>query len=292
MTHTSPPPALPPELTEPVQRRPAPSTPVERPPINNFTPREVYTYLTRDRDNYIFRNVPHVKGKHYPALAFWEGTHFTAPPREESIERYTAIIREAAQKILDSPDDDYFTTTSRKNARTILTSQLRANSCHKMAAESSPQAPDPIERTAYIAEKNNISYTNFADLSNLHTKIPVDLYALVLPYLTDPLDTLTPHLHADSPENIRALTENLPEFFYTFANVNTLLQSSWELLNANAAPYATHRIIVLPEEESIVRRTKFIRSFLDSNGFNATVSKEHTQQERYTPHSLILTYNA
>ena len=312
MTNTSLPPALPfdpPPPPKPVVRE-APRRSV--PDTTNFTPLEVCKYLTNPsrKDHHIFR-ADHLKSptrSHLPLLAYWTGTHFKTLTREESLDYFVALMKDLSQKALDGaiPDFPELSSSGKKKASQLIKYKSPQRTPFRTYADTAislaKPAPTPIERTAYMPQvpttpeqdQEQGPFTRYVDLSDLNPDLI--LYSTILPYLTDPLDTLPPkHIHTTRMA-VQQLHDHLPPLFITSVPESLMIRPDRELPNVMAAPFATYRIITAPLSETCRRYatdpSPFVQSFLASKGFNATVSKEHTQQERYTPHSLILTYNA
>ena len=307
MTNTSLPPALPfdpPPPPKPASRE-APRRSV--PDTTNFTPLEVCKYLTDPsrKDRHIFRSDSSTNTRSsHRLLAYWTGTHFRTLPRDKSTEFFADIMRDLSKRALVGEVEGMgeLSDSGKRKAKLLANtteSTLRAFKSYADTAISlAKPAPTPIERTAYMpqadTDPDQDPFTRYVDLSDLPTDLI--LYSTILPYLTDPLDTLTPkHIHT-TREAALQLQDNLPAFFITPVPESLVIRSERELPNIIAAPFATYRIITAPLSETCRRYatdpSPFVQAFLDSKGFNATVSKKHTQQERYTPHSLILTYNA
>lgn len=309
MTNTSLPPALPfdpPPPPKPASRE-APRRSV--PDTNNFTPLEVCKYLTDPsrKDRHIFRSDSSTNTRSsHRLLAYWTGTHFNVLSREESLDYFVAMIKDLAQNAIDGNLTGFGELSSsglRKAkylAKTKDISRKPFRTYVDTALSLAKPALTPIERTAYMPQAVSTSdqdqdpFTRYVDLSDLSPDLI--LYSTILPYLTDPLDTLPPkHIHT-TREAALQLQDNLPAFFITPVPESVIIRSDRELPNIIAAPFATYRIITAPLSETCRRYatdpSPFVQSFLASKGFNATVSKKHIQQERYTPHSLILTYNA
>lgn len=308
MTHTSLPPALPfdpPPPPKPARREP-PRRPV--PDTTNFTPLEVYKYLTDPsrKDHLIFRadNLKSSKRSKLTLLSYWTGTHFKTLTREESLDYFVTIMKDLSQKALDGEvlDLPELSSSGRSKAKQLINSKSPQRNPFRTYADTAislaKPAPTPIERTAYmpqaVSTNNQDPFTRYVDLSYLPSDLI--LYSTILPYLTDPLDTLPPkHIHTTRMA-VQQLHDHLPPLFITSVPESLMIRPDRELPNVMAAPFATYRIITAPLSETCRRYatdpSPFVQSFLASKGFNATVSKEHTQQERYTPHSLILTYNA
>ena len=214
------------------------------------------------------------------------------------------MIKDLAKDALDGnlPGFGELTSSGEKKAKHLVKTEAAQRTPFRTymdtAISLAKPALTPIERTAYMPQADpnpdQDPFTRYVDLSDLPTDLI--LYSTILPYLTDPLDTLTPkHIHT-TREAALQLQDNLPAFFITPVPESLMIRSDRELSNIIAAPFATYRIITAPLSETCRRYatdpSPFVQSFLASKGFNATVSKKHIQQERYTPHSLILTYNA
>lgn len=307
MTNTSLPPALPfdpPPPPKPASRE-APRRSV--PDTNNFTPLEVCKYLTDPsrKDRHIFRtDSPTNARSSYRLLAYWTGTHFKTLSRDKSTEFFADIMRDLSKRALagELTDMGELSGSGKRKAKllanTTETTLRPFKSYSDTAISLARPAPTPIERTAYMPQADpnpdQDPFTRYVDLSDLPSDLI--LYDTVLPYLTNPLDTLAPkHIHT-TREAALQLHTHLPELFITSVPESLMIRSDRELPNVMAAPFATYRIITAPLSETCRRYatdpSPFVQSFLASKGFNATVSKKHIQQERYTPHSLILTYNA
>lgn len=306
MTNTSLPPALP--FDPPPPPKPARQEPLRwSVPDTNFTPLEVCKYLTDPsrEDHHIFRSDSSTNTRSsHRLLAYWTGTHFNVLSREESLDYFVTMIKDLAQNAVDGNLTDLGELSSsglRKAkylAKTKDTSRDPFRSYVDTAISLAKPALTPIERTAYMpqadTDPDQDPFTRYVDLSDLTPDL--SLYDTVLPYLIDPLDTLAPkHIHT-TREAALQLQDNLPALFITPVPESVVTRSDRELPNIIAAPFATYRIITAPLSETCRRYatdpSPFVQAFLDSKGFNATVSKKHIQQERYTPHSLILTYNA
>ena len=309
MTNTSLPPALPedpPPTPKPAEReRPTRIRPV----TNNFTPLEVSKYLTDPsrEGHHIFRADTSVSNRSdCPFLSYWTGTHFRTINREDSLNYFVTLIKDLAKDALDGnlPGFGELTSSGEKKAKHLVKTEAAQRTPFRTymdtAISLTKPALTPIERTAYMPQAVSTSdqdqdpFTRYVDLSDLSPDLI--LYSTILPYLTDPLDTLTPkHIHT-TREAVLQLQDNLPAFLITPVPESLMIRPDRELPNIIAAPFATYRIITAPLSETCRRYatdpSPFVQSFLASKGFNATVSKKHIQQERYTPHSLILTYNA
>ena len=307
MTNTSLPPALP--FDPPPPPKPARREPLRRsvPDTTNFTPIEVCKYLTDPsrKDRHIFRSDSSTNTRSsHRLLAYWTGTYFNVLSREESLDYFVTLMKDLSQKALDGavPDLPELSSSGMRKAKQLINSKSPQRNPFRTYVDTAlslaKPALTPIERTAYMPQPDpnpdQDPFTRYVDLSDLNPDLI--LYDTVLPYLTNPLDTLAPkHIHTTRMA-VQQLHDHLPPLFIASVPESLMIRSDRELPNVMAAPFATYRIITAPLSETCRRYatdpSPFVQSFLASKGFNATVSKKHTQQERYTPHSLILTYNA